>query len=159
MLTSNSKDLGNAHKVGLKMHLNLIYTIKILRKHILYTYAKIATPLSELQIDSNFQRSPAKHPSALLMAKPLKRQLCSLSLVETFGTRSSTTSPSDELGPQTHSDPRIFAGVRDFHSILFLPLLCLRTFLWPLHPLCPLCDRTEVTPTHRGQLSTKEQFE
>ena len=30
--------------------------------------------LSELQIDSNFQRWSAKHPSALLMVKPLKRQ-------------------------------------------------------------------------------------
>lgn len=30
--------------------------------------------LSELQKDSNFQRSSAKHPSALLMVKPLKRQ-------------------------------------------------------------------------------------
>lgn len=85
MLTSISKDLGNAHKVGLKMHLNLIYTIKILKKHLLYTYAKIPSPpLSELQIDSNFQRSPAKHPSALLMAKPLKRQVCFLKVIETL---------------------------------------------------------------------------
>lgn len=43
MLTSISKDLGNAHKVGLKMYLNLIYSMKILRKHLLYTYAKIAS--------------------------------------------------------------------------------------------------------------------
>lgn len=63
MLTSNSKDLGNAHKVGLKVHLNLIYTIKILRKHILYTYAKIATPpLSELQIDFQFSKITSKAP-------------------------------------------------------------------------------------------------
>ena len=44
MLTSISKDLGKACKVGLNMHLNLIYTIMILRKHLLYTYAKIPSP-------------------------------------------------------------------------------------------------------------------
>lgn len=44
MLTSISKDLGNACKVGFNKHLNLIYTIRSFRKHFLYTYAKIPSP-------------------------------------------------------------------------------------------------------------------
>lgn len=111
----------------------------------------LAPPLSELQIGSHFQRSPAKHPSALLMAKPLTRQLCSLRVLETFGPRRSTTLPSDKRGLLRHSDPRIFASVTDFHDTLFsLPTATSlpEDYPWPGVHFVHLSGRTEMPPTH-----------
>lgn len=65
------------------MHLHLIYTIKILRKHLVYTYAKIQS-----------SKIISKALSALLMVKPLKRRLrVSQGNGELRSQKKSTTSP------------------------------------------------------------------
>lgn len=101
------------------MHLNLIYTIKILRKHLLLHMQRFPQPpFSELQIDANFQRSSAKHPSASVMAKPLKRQPeISESDGELGNQKKSTTSPSDETDLMVTPGPLTCEGLLQ-HSAL-----------------------------------------
>lgn len=59
---SISKDLENVGKVGSNVHLNLIYTIMILGKHLLYTYAKIPSHSSSIANRFQFSKIISKAP-------------------------------------------------------------------------------------------------
>ena len=123
--------------------------------------------LSELQIDSNFQRSSAKHPSALLMVKSLKRQ------PQDLKGWHRTLEPREEklslyllmIGgwDRAYDDPRIFASVGNFlqHSVWLccqLLLLCLMMFSGHRIYYFHHHGRSEVPPT-LPWLSTKDPWE